>query len=35
MLRIVLGGDALDGLVIDEIAASVRVLIAWPGEVFV
>jgi NADPH-dependent ferric siderophore reductase len=35
MLRILLGGDALDGLVIDEIAASVRVVIAWPGEVFV
>lgn len=35
MMRVVLGGEALAGLVIDELACSVRLFIPWPGELFV
>lgn len=34
MMRVVLGGPELAGLTIGEPAASVRLLVAWPGELF-
>ena len=34
MMRVVVGGPALDGLTITEPAASVRLLVPWPGEPF-
>lgn len=34
MMRVVVGGAALDGLTITEPAASVRLLVPWPGEPF-
>ena len=34
MMRVVVGGPELDGLVIPEPAASVRLLIPWSGEAF-
>lgn len=34
MMRVVVGGVELEGLELPEAAASVRLLVAWPGETF-